>query len=509
MAQPSSSSSSSSTSLSTAGRPSVRRSCNACTDAKLGCTKEKPTCARCARRGEICIYSATRRLGRRPISKPPPSQNHGSSQSVDHTSQLEDQRMQPLQRPAPTAVMSITSPAMNDPFSNGIVPTSSADAEPMDLFASIYASGGVTADATSAFFPNFVTSNDCTTTVHSQTPDQDALSGLTDHDLEQMLSFNNQAAATIRQSSIHDNSTLGDYETYKTNRHDSVTSRSSHYGGGHRSMSLSTSNGWFSTLSGPPPAVPFGLTEVTGASGSRSTPSSERPFAQTQVNSAKAACDCFDSSCSLLRRLTPNSLVHHSAGVGASKDRPTNLPSFDSVIAQNDIVLDAVSRMTNCRGAHDSSLLALLSMVVFRAIGWYAAAAASAKTSKAVEHDDPRRMASPCFPIVQPPTNSILGENYPGERPGHAACQLVLSKVYNVQRIINQLSTCLQTAAAELRKTTAPNVADSTAILAQDLLLNGAILDVTSGRMMGELEANLRARLRELSQCIMVSMIDK
>ncbi|KAJ5618466.1 Aflatoxin biosynthesis regulatory protein [Penicillium herquei] len=47
------------------GRPKLRDSCNACAVSKVKCSREKPTCSRCMRRGSNCEYLVTRRAGRR------------------------------------------------------------------------------------------------------------------------------------------------------------------------------------------------------------------------------------------------------------------------------------------------------------------------------------------------------------------------------------------------------------------------------------------------------------
>lgn len=80
---------------STTSTPTVklRDSCHACASSKLRCTKEKPTCSRCAKRGKSCQYFVTRRAGRKQASKsgietaaPPPESSStawksGSSKS--------------------------------------------------------------------------------------------------------------------------------------------------------------------------------------------------------------------------------------------------------------------------------------------------------------------------------------------------------------------------------------------------------------------------------------------
>ena len=46
----------------------LRNSCDACQEAKLGCSQEKPSCRRCSRYGHQCVYSPFRRIGRPPRS---------------------------------------------------------------------------------------------------------------------------------------------------------------------------------------------------------------------------------------------------------------------------------------------------------------------------------------------------------------------------------------------------------------------------------------------------------
>ncbi|KAH8799859.1 aflatoxin regulatory protein-domain-containing protein [Xylogone sp. PMI_703] len=45
--------------------PKLRDSCGPCASSKVKCYREKPTCSRCAKRGLECVYSATKRIGRR------------------------------------------------------------------------------------------------------------------------------------------------------------------------------------------------------------------------------------------------------------------------------------------------------------------------------------------------------------------------------------------------------------------------------------------------------------
>ncbi|KAJ5448546.1 Aflatoxin biosynthesis regulatory protein [Penicillium cf. griseofulvum] len=64
-------------------RPKLRDSCNACSASKVKCNRDKPTCARCAKRGMACEYLVTRRAGRK-HDKTRPRSNTGSSNSPQH-----------------------------------------------------------------------------------------------------------------------------------------------------------------------------------------------------------------------------------------------------------------------------------------------------------------------------------------------------------------------------------------------------------------------------------------
>lgn len=64
-------------------RPKLRDSCNACSASKVKCNRDKPTCARCAKRGLACEYLVTRRAGRK-HDKARPRSSTTSSNSPQH-----------------------------------------------------------------------------------------------------------------------------------------------------------------------------------------------------------------------------------------------------------------------------------------------------------------------------------------------------------------------------------------------------------------------------------------
>lgn len=44
--------------------PRIRSTCDACLDAKVRCSRDRPSCRRCQQHGRECVYSLKRRLGR-------------------------------------------------------------------------------------------------------------------------------------------------------------------------------------------------------------------------------------------------------------------------------------------------------------------------------------------------------------------------------------------------------------------------------------------------------------
>lgn len=44
--------------------PKYRLSCDQCQNMKVRCSRDKPSCRRCAQRGVSCVYSPLRRIGR-------------------------------------------------------------------------------------------------------------------------------------------------------------------------------------------------------------------------------------------------------------------------------------------------------------------------------------------------------------------------------------------------------------------------------------------------------------
>ncbi|KAI5923914.1 aflatoxin regulatory protein-domain-containing protein [Camillea tinctor] len=109
-------------------RTKLKDSCDNCATAKLRCSKEKPTCSRCEKRGKKCQYFATKRAGRRRVS----SLSERSSASSPGSMQIP--LPQSASRPAETAP-----PLYFDPIpslSPLVKPASTSINESSDFFSS-------------------------------------------------------------------------------------------------------------------------------------------------------------------------------------------------------------------------------------------------------------------------------------------------------------------------------------------------------------------------------------
>jgi hypothetical protein len=70
----------------------LKESCDDCSASKVKCTREKPACQRCARRGRVCVYAASRRSGRaglKPATPPPLPQPQASTASPFDNNQID------------------------------------------------------------------------------------------------------------------------------------------------------------------------------------------------------------------------------------------------------------------------------------------------------------------------------------------------------------------------------------------------------------------------------------
>lgn len=209
-------------------------------------------------------------------------------------------------------------------------------------------------------------------------------------------------------------------------------------------------------------------------------------------------CCCLIRALGLFRQLFPNASTTCSRLKEQGYENATSqTPTIQSVVAENEQTVEAIGKMLQCSCSQDGYLLAITSLIVFKVLGWYAAAARETRvtnegqdlgefpTSLRQDSSDHSEQVLHCPTVVG-------GYHIDGEDQGRMAAQLVLSELHRVQRLVNLLSQRLKghgvrNGAVGLSKNTIDGQSD------------GQCTPPFSATMLDHLEADLRKRLRALT----------
>jgi hypothetical protein len=168
------------------------------------------------------------------------------------------------------------------------------------------------------------------------------------------------------------------------------------------------------------------------------------------------------------------------------------------VIAENKQTIEAISSMLQCPCSQDRYLLAIMSLVVFKVLGWYAAAAREAPVP-----DDSRYLSRPrpdqglhCSEQVLKSPAVVGSYCIDGADQGRMVAQLVLSELHRVQRLVNVLSQRLKRPGM---RNEGVGTSNSAAADGRDLVCDDERTSPFSATLLDQLEADLRRRLRTLS----------
>jgi hypothetical protein len=241
------------------------------------------------------------------------------------------------------------------------------------------------------------------------------------------------------------------------------------------------------------------------------------PFdAQSSNNSTRGTdtlCYCLVRALGLMKQLFPNPTSNFTSAMEEvdqqQQQQHSNIspPSIQTVISKNQDTIEAISTMLNCSCAHDGYLLTIMSLIVFKVLGWYAAAAAP----KAASTDDENsgvptpstthsRKLSHSEMVIQDAT--IVGSYcLEGADADRMAAQLVLSELHRVQRLVNQLSAKLKLQIAHETRYNSES-SNGSSYKSEDSDFTVPLSAVT----LDQIIVDLRKRLRALSVNIVESL---
>lgn len=332
----------------------LRDSCSACASSKVKCSKEKPACSRCAKRGTACNYLVTRRPGRKhqqahAINPRPPSIN--TTHTFDNLSSSSSA--------SPIAVQQTTIcgddilPVSSELF-NGLL-------SPLDPLS--------TPDFADFFAPSVSL---------PLLPDSSELDLLD----TPLVFFGDQS------------------ENQNTTTKDSVGDTIYLFGSGQNLRKAPRDQ---PSVVHPDPSERFALPSprpsiVGPNSRPLETPSTQH---QQEIDSGSPTCTCLTRTLDLLKLLVAGNVPQQaSSRDGLVADG--QLETVNAVSAMNKQITDVLSAILQCSCSTDTYLLTIASLVVFKMINCYAQVAYGPTAAHDFNHDgeDLGRVAA----------QSVLGE---------------------------------------------------------------------------------------------------
>lgn len=109
-------------------------------------------------------------------------------------------------------------------------------------------------------------------------------------------------------------------------------------------------------------------------------------------------------------------------------------PTIDNVISTNKAVLDSIAMVLSCSCSLDEHLAFILSLIAFKVLAWYAAAA------RDVDEDDSDYCSTPTTERVQHLSITVGKYRLEGAEHSRMRAQLILSELHRVVRSVELLS---------------------------------------------------------------------
>jgi len=424
--------------------PKLRNSCHGCAASKVKCNKEKPTCARCVKRGLACEYFVTKRPGRK---------HDARSHNITNVT---------LATPVPCSSTSsetgiLTSPNLIQPFPK------QNTSDHSNTLPSLLSPAD---SAWSLAFTTFST------------------------DLDDI--FASPISFPVPETSDHEISAQPHIDSRGVNN------------------GLLNSNGdaaflipedAFSVIDEAVFELPT-LSKPCSPSNSRASTTSNAQ--SSQGFGSESPCCCLIRALDLLKQPFPNASTVCTRSRQGYEHALRQLPTIQSVVAENEQIIKAITNILQCPCSQDGYLLTIMSLIVFKVLSWYAAAARetpvtndNSQSSSNFFHPNYRQSSLRHSEQVLQCSTAVGNYCIEGENQGHTAAQLVLGELHRVQRLINLLSQQFKDHGMHYGTVVGPyhSAADG-----QDTLSNkDSTFSPFSAIMLNQLEADLRKRLRALS----------
>lgn len=224
------------------------------------------------------------------------------------------------------------------------------------------------------------------------------------------------------------------------------------------------------------------------------TPSSlsNEPRQTQEVRLTETSCSCLGQALALMRQISsPSSPYTCTTWSAQELDIASGKPSIHAVIAQNEATIEAMGAMLDCLCLQDGYVLAVMSLIIFKALGWYAAVARGAPI---VQLPHTGRSPSPSSSEQAFQDSTTVGNfRLEGEDSARLTGQLVLGELHRVRQLIDQLSPKLKVHAAKKAEEEGAEAPESRDVYGEMALPLSAV-------MYDQLVVDLRRRLKAVSR---------
>jgi hypothetical protein len=401
------------TSMSTPHRPDtvsnhgavvLRNSCDACTEVKMACSRGKPTCARCARRGEVCVYGPMKRAGRKkqqPESsclqrQPPRKVGPGARRRSSST------RVQ-LPSPSTTTDTANRSGSTSSHNSLGFDLSANASENTLDTYT-------FTVPASSRSAPN--EAENCPTVTKGRQTQETLMSGIEDS--------NDTVAASVGTDInvfTPPSAGMGVFDDQ-----DWMMMSPLLFQGGVNAYPPSDTS-----------AIQGGF--VFDFESTQGLPESLLP--ESCLTTALGVLGALTPSLDMCPGLPSMDSTNHPQDGPAKNRRLSNfgsLTGFEQVMQRNGASIRSIGLILKCPCAMDSGIILILAHIIFQILAWYGAAARVPYAEKCLTLGQWTQL-----PQVPPPCRAEddVAEE---EAQDRFACQTVLSEMHSVRTLVEGLS---------------------------------------------------------------------